>query len=172
VQHHTVCFSADYPLEFRQLFNEGRLPEDPTVYVNVPSRTDAAMAPEDGESVFVMANAPAADTTWNDETVGEARSRVMARLAASGFPALEERIVAERVITPGDLAEKLAMPGGAIYGGVSHGWRGAFARPANKDQRRPGLYYVGGGTHPGGGTPTVLLSAAITAELIERYEGS
>jgi phytoene dehydrogenase-like protein len=33
-----------------------------------------------------------------------------------------------------------------------------------------GLYFVGGSTHPGGGTPTVLLSAAITARLIERHE--
>ncbi len=172
VQHHTVCFSADYPKEFRQLFDDRRFPDDPTVYVNVPSRTDASMAPADGESVFVMANAPAADMAWDDRTVGEARRRVMARLAASGFPALEGRVVAERAVTPADLAGQLAMPGGAIYGGVSHGWRGAFLRPANKDPKRPGLYYVGGGTHPGGGTPTVLLSAAITAGLVERYEGS
>jgi phytoene dehydrogenase-like protein len=38
------------------------------------------------------------------------------------------------------------------------------------DPRYQGLYYVGGSTHPGGGTPTVLLSAKITSELIERYE--
>jgi diapolycopene oxygenase len=62
------------------------------------------------------------------------------------------------------------MPGGAIYGTHSHGWRHAFLRPPNKDPRYQGLYYVGGSTHPGGGTPTVLLSAKITSELIERYE--
>jgi phytoene desaturase len=172
VQHHTVCFSGDYRNEFAQLFDERRFPDDPTVYVNVPTCTDRSMAPAEGEAVFVMANAPAGETTWDDTTVAAARRRIMTRLAASEFPALEDNVLAERVITPDVLARTLAMPGGAIYGGVSHGWRGAFMRPANKDPRRPGLYYVGGGTHPGGGTPTVLLSAAITAQLVERYEGA
>jgi phytoene desaturase len=130
------------------------------------------MAPSDGESVFVMANAPADDSAWGDEQVADARRRMLTCLTSCGFPDLEGRVVSERIISPADLARTLAMPGGAIYGGVSHGWRGAFMRPANKDPKRAGLYYVGGGTHPGGGTPTVLLSAAITARLIERYESS
>ena len=69
------------------------------------------------------------------------------------------------------MAERYGMPGGAIYGQTSHGWRGAFLRPPNKDRRVRGLYYVGGSTHPGGGTPTVLMSATITSNLIRRHEG-
>jgi len=78
--------------------------------------------------------------------------------------------VVSDVWTPRRIASRYAMPGGAIYGTHSHGWRHAFLRPPNKDPRCQGLYYVGGSTHPGGGTPTVLLSAKITSELIERYE--
>ena len=63
------------------------------------------------------------------------------------------------------------MPGGAIYGLNSHGWRNAFLRPPNKHPRIEGLFHVGGSTHPGGGTPTVLISAKITVELIERNFG-
>ena len=69
----------------------------------------------------------------------------------------------------GRLIESLP-PGGAIYGTHSHGWRKAFLRPPNKDRQYRGLYYVGGSTHPGGGTPTVLLSAQITVDLIQKYE--
>ena len=43
-------------------------------------------------------------------------------------------------------------------------------RPPNKDAKIAGLYYVGGSTHPGGGTPTVLMSAQITSDLIARHE--
>jgi phytoene dehydrogenase-like protein len=32
----------------------------------------------------------------------------------------------------------------------------------------PGLFLVGGSAHPGGGMPMVLMSAAITAEMIGR----
>ncbi len=62
------------------------------------------------------------------------------------------------------------MPGGAIYGTNSHGWRNAFMRPPNKDRQYEGLYYVGGSTHPGGGTPTVVMSSRITCDLIKRNE--
>jgi phytoene dehydrogenase-like protein len=68
------------------------------------------------------------------------------------------------------MAERFLAPVGAIYGTHSHGYRKAFLRPPNRDPRMRGLYFVGGSTHPGGGTPTVLLSAAITARLIERHE--
>ncbi len=44
------------------------------------------------------------------------------------------------------------MPGGAIYGTHSHGWKNAFLRPPNKDRKYQGLYYVGGSTHAGGCT--------------------
>jgi phytoene dehydrogenase-like protein len=70
------------------------------------------------------------------------------------------------------MSEAYDMPGGAIYGPHSHGWRKAFFRPPNRDKRYRGLYYVGGSTHPGGGTPTVLMSARITSELIFKYEGA
>jgi phytoene desaturase len=171
--HHSIYFSADYEREFAELFNERRYPTDPTVYVNAPSRTDRSVVPGAGETLFVMSNAPANDNDeWDEAQIDEARRRVLARLQESGFPEIESEIVASDVWTPQRIAARYLMPGGAIYGTHSHGWRKAFLRPPNKDRRYAGLYYVGGSTHPGGGTPTVLLSAQITSELIQRYEGA
>jgi diapolycopene oxygenase len=172
LRHHSVYFSADYRREFAELFDERRFPDDPTVYVSAPSRNDRSLAPAEGETLFIMANAPASDDKdeWNEERIAEARRRVFARLRLGGFPEIENDVVVSDVWTPLRLAHRYAAPGGAIYGTHSHGWRHAFLRPPNKDARYQGLYYVGGSSHPGGGTPTVLLSAKITCELIERYE--
>lgn len=171
LKHHQIYFSADYTREFAQLFDERRFPDDPTVYVNAPSRTDRSVVPGEGEALFVMANAPANDAGgWNESAVAEARRQIFSRLRQSGFPEIENDIVVEDVWTPDRIATQYLMPGGAIYGTHSHGWRRAFLRPPNKDRQCGGLYCVGGSTHPGGGTPTVLLSAQITTELIERYE--
>ncbi len=172
IKHHTVYFSANYEREFSQLFDARRFPDDPTIYVNAPSRSDRSIVPEAGETLFVMANAPATDERWDEAQIAEARRRVLTRLKRGGFPDIESDIVVSEVWTPPTIAERYLMPGGAIYGVNSHGWKNAFLRPPNKDSRVAGLYYVGGSTHPGGGTPTVLLSAKITAELIARYEGS
>ena len=165
--HHTIYFSGDYESEFRELFGERRFPRDPTVYVNMPSRSDRSVVPGEGETLFIMANAPSSDgDDWGEEATGEARRRVFERLRLGGFTDIERDIVVTDVWTPSRLAGRYTMPGGAIYGTHSHGWRRAFLRPPNKDPRYEGLYYVGGSTHPGGGTPTVLLSAKITSELI------
>ena len=168
--HHTVYFSSDYRAEFSQLFDERRFPDDPTVYVCAPSRTDPSLAPEGGETLFVMANAPADGNPWDERRTETARARVLARLAKGGFPELSSDVVVSDVWTPGRFADAYLAPGGSIYGTHSHGWRRAFLRPPNRHARVGGLYHVGGSSHPGGGTPTVLLSARITCELIERFE--
>ena len=49
--------------------------------------------------------------------------------------------------------------------GSSNGKRAAFVRPANRGAR-PGLYLVGGSSHPGGGLPLVTTSARIVADMI------
>lgn len=170
--HHTICFSADYENEFEDLFSRRKFPNDPTVYVCISSRDDPGLAPNGGETLFVMANAPANDDDlWGPGMVQTARASVMARLAESGFPAFEGDIAVQSVLTPRQMADRHLMPGGAIYGSHSHGWRKAFFRPPNKHKRVGGLYCVGGSSHPGGGTPTVLLSAQIVSDLVRKYEG-
>jgi phytoene dehydrogenase-like protein len=109
-----------------------------------------------------MANAPA---VGNPE-IREYRKRVFERLRRGGFPDIEHDIVVEDCWTPARIAERYLMPGGAIYGSNSHGWKNAFLRPSNRHARIRNLFRVGGSTHPGGGTPTVLLSAEITCNLI------
>jgi phytoene desaturase len=171
--HHTVYFSSDYREEFGDLFNRRRFPEDPTVYVSMPSKSDRTIAPPNGETLFIMANAPANDgDTWDQQNIDSARRRVFQRLRKGGFPDIERDTAVSTVWTPRRIEEAYDMPGGAIYGTHSHGWRKAFLRPPNKDRRHRGLYYVGGSTHPGGGTPTVLMSANIASELIRKYEGA
>jgi phytoene desaturase len=169
--HHTVYFSEDYRAEFSRLFEERRFPGDPTVYVCAPSRTDASLAPEGCETLFVMANAPACEGPWDEARTAEASARVFERLSKGGFPLVKEDIVVSDVWTPARLAHDYASPFGSIYGTHSHGWRRAFMRPPNRHTRIGGLYQVGGSSHPGGGTPTVLLSARIACELIARDEG-
>src|SRR5262245_57233922 len=94
MKHHAIYFSADYRREFSQLFDERRFPEDPTVYVNVPSRSDRSLISGDGETLFIMANAPANDyDEWGEEQISIASQRVFARLHASGFPDLKDDVV-------------------------------------------------------------------------------
>ena len=139
--------------------------------MSIPSLRDRSVVPSEGEILFIMANAPANDDdSWDDHASREAWRSVFHRLRKGGFPDFESDICLWDVWSPRRLAECYGMPGGAIYGSHSHGWRQAFLRAPNKSKKYHGLYFVGGSAHPGGGTPTVLMSARITSELILRHE--
>jgi phytoene desaturase len=167
--HHNIFFSGDYPAEFRALFTERRPAPDPTIYVCLSSRTDPTQAPPGGGNLFVLVNAPAltpaADwAAW----AGPYRARILDRLEAAGLSDLRRHIVVERILTPADFAGRFNAFGGALYGFSSNHRQAAFRRPANRAPGLPGLFFVGGSAHPGGGIPLALLSARLVADAVMR----
>jgi phytoene desaturase len=171
--HHLVLFSGDYATEFRQLF-AGAVPDEPTIYVCHPAASDASMAPAGQSGLFVMVNVPAfrdqatAEAAWPGYARG-LQAFCLARLRAA-FPELASAtltVFADR--TPVDLA-RTGAPGGSIYGYLPHGRFGPFRRPELAGRVR-GLFYAGGGTHPGGGVPLVMLSGRFAAGLALRHLG-
>jgi phytoene desaturase len=166
--HHTVVFPPDYDAEFDAIFGRPARPvPDPTIFVTVAD--DPLVRPDGYEAWFVLVNAPphgrgpdAVD--WRQPGLADAYAdRVLATLAARGLD-VRDRLLFREVRTPADLAEETATPGGAIYGTPRHGVTGLL-RPPNRGPV-PGLYLVGGSTHPGGGLPMVALSAGIVARHI------
>ncbi|HNW60187.1 MAG TPA: phytoene desaturase family protein, partial [bacterium] len=167
--HHTIFFSADYRREFSQIFGELRAPEDPTVYVAITSRADAADAPAGGENWFVLVNMPYLRPDAAEPDVAGVRRSVLARLQRAGLDP-SAAIVCEEVITPRDLLDRYGSNGGSIYGISSNSRAMAFRRPANRSRAVPGLFFAGGSSHPGGGIPLVLLSGRMAAGLIAETE--
>ena len=94
---------------------------------------------------------------------------VLDQLAARG-PDLRERLLFTETLTPSDLARRDRSAGGAIYGTSSNVRRAAFVRPRNRTSL-PGLYLVGGSSHPGGGLPLVMMSARIVADMVAAGRG-
>lgn len=172
--HHTVLFGGDYRREFEELF-AGQLATDPTVYFCNPSATDPGMAPLGRTGLFVMVNAPAmpvgeakaeqAERDW--ESMAQLVRTQMFEKLFRHYPELRgrTRVVGQR--TPVDLAARGA-PGGSIYGFLPHGRFGPFRRPRIRGGT-PGLFFAGGGTHPGGGVPLVMLSGRFAAEMASAH---
>ena len=155
--HHSVLFSRDYRREFDEIFS-GRVPAEPTVYVCHPAASDPGMAASGTSGLFVMANVPAMGEAFLPHTEA-LRARCVAAIEALD-PSLcgRLRLLAER--TPVDF-QRQGAPGGSLYGFLPHGRFGPFRRP--RSHAAPGLVYAGGGTHPGGGVPMVMLSGRFAA---------
>jgi phytoene desaturase len=159
LHHHNVWFSDSYRAEYDQL-DAGQLADDPTIYACVSSVTDPSQAPDGCENWFLLVNTPP-DVEIDADVYGDL---VLDRLAERGVD-LRPRIELRHTMTPADIERRYRSPGGAIYGTSSNGKRAAFVRPANRGAR-PGLYLVGGSSHPGGGLPLVTTSAKIVTDMI------
>lgn len=166
--HHNIFFSADYQKEFAQIFDEKGLPDDPTIYVAITSKSDSAHAPAGSENWFVLLNMPYLTNAihWPNE-ISRVREIILTKFRQIGFD-LANQIEAEFVLSPDDFYNKYLSNRGSIYGISSNSRSTAFKRPANRSRELTGLYFAGGSTHPGGGIPLVLLSGKIAAALIAK----
>lgn len=162
--HHNIFFSDDYPREFEEIFGQGRLPGQPTLYVGVSGRSEAGDAPEGCEGLSVLVNVPAdpgLDLVGYDQVV-------LKRLAHFGIALHDDDIVVKKHFGPRNFWSRDRAWGGALYGPASHSARAAFLRSPIRHPRLRHLFFVGGTTHPGGGMPLVLRSGKIVAREIER----
>ncbi len=157
--HHVIRFPADYDAEFDDVFVHRRPVRDPALYASASCATDPAEAPPGAENWFVLVNAPAigAGADWDAEA-----ARIVERLGVG------DRVATMAIRTPADLERETGAVGGAIYGVAPHGRLGTLKRPGLTVRGAPGVWHVGGTTHPGGGLPLVALGGRIVAEAIGR----
>ena len=167
--HHTVFFPEQYKPEFTDIFEKKRIPQHPTVYICHSGYSEPEMAPKGGSNLFILANAPYLNekSNWREESHLYSE-RISTTLAGHGINAIEKAEILQ-YYTPQDLAEDTLAYKGGIYGISSNSVQQTFSRPGNRSKDVKGLWYVGGTTHPGGGTPVVSLSGRLVGEHIASH---
>jgi phytoene desaturase len=83
-----------------------------------------------------------------------------------GLSGIADAVVVEHRMTPLDFARDLGAVWGNAFAVEPTLHQSAYFRQPNRDRRLEGLYFVGGGTHPGAGVPGVLMGAEVTAGLV------
>jgi phytoene desaturase len=92
---------------------------------------------------------------------------VLTFLETRGYlPDLRARLVTKAFITPDHFEHQLLAHLGNAFGVEPRLTQTAFFRPHNRSEDVEGLYLVGASTQPGAGTPSVMMSAKMTARLI------
>lgn len=165
---HNVFFSNDHDAEFRSLFHDREVLQDPTAYVNITSKTTPGDAPPGHENWFVLVNSPhdpGPQRLVNELTLPGLREATLNRIEANLGRSVREHIVQEAALTPADIEAATGSPGGSLYGLASHRALAAFDRHPNRAPAYRGLYLSGGSAHPGGGMPLAVLSGRIAAQL-------
>jgi phytoene dehydrogenase-like protein len=89
----------------------------------------------------------------------------MITAAARAVPDLRDRLLWHEVRTPEDVERETGAEGGAVPAPALAAADGRFLHASNTT-RLPGLFTVGGWSHPGGGLPHAGMSGALVAGLV------
>ena len=165
---HNIFFSEDYKQEFKSIFKDKTVSNDPTIYINITSKEVVEDAPKGCENWFVMINTPADHGQDWSQIVNRLRSLIITKISSRLGVNIEQMIECEEVLTPLIIEAKTQSYMGALYGASSNDTMSAFLRHPNFSKRIKNLYFCGGSVHPGGGIPLCLLSAKIVDELIPK----
>lgn len=165
LHHHHVFFGKEPSVEFDDLFRKQRFGQDPTIYVCTSSKTDPAISPS-GDNLFILLNAPPLQEDLSPtEDPDVTKARIYNILSSKGVN-IKQHLIEDQIVGQADIAKRFHAYRGALYGIASNRQRDTFLRPFNKASSVSNLYFAGGSTHPGGGSPMVVLSGQNVANLI------
>ncbi len=166
LDHHTILLSRDYARNIAEIEAAERPPQEPSIYVQNPVRSDPAFGTAEGSSLYVLVPVGHCGTIDWAKQKGPFRDLVIDRLQKLGLPGLSARIRYEKVVTPDDWRDDLAIHRGATFNLAHSLDQMLMFRPRNRFDGVEGVYLAGGGTHPGSGLPVIYEGARITADLV------
>jgi phytoene desaturase len=168
IAHHSILFSDRYGPLLRDIYKNGSLPEDPSIYLHNPGASDGSVAPAGKSAFYALAPVPhlgAGDIDWDLEGA-RYRRIIVDRVRALLIPDIDERMEVCFHYTPRDFQADLGAHLGSAFSLEPILTQSAWFRAHNRDDHFSNLYLVGAGTHPGAGIPGVVGSAKATASLM------
>lgn len=166
--HHNFFFSKDQRKYFHSVFEDYELPEDPTIYVVAPSRSDLSVAPSGYDTIKILPHIPhLIPGKQIDQSEYEAfGGMVIQKLERMGLHDLRKHIVVRDMWTPYDIYNKYYSNAGSIYGVVTDFWKNYAFKAPRQSRMFKNLFFAGGSVNPGGGMPMVTLSGMHAGKMV------
>jgi len=169
LRHHNISFAPEYRLEFADIA-AGQLPQDPTIYISISSKSDAKDAPEGCENWFILVNAPPQKDVREPFTQADNREQMYAShivdvLEKRGFD-VKGRLEHQHILPPRYLTQFAHF--GSIYGVAPHSLMRTI-RPKPRLAGAKNMWLAGGTVHPGGGMPLAMQSGKNAAAAVCRH---
>ena len=167
LRHHNLFFDEDFHAHAVEIYDEPRWPSKPLFYVSVPSVTDASVAPEGMENLFVLIPlAPGLEDS--NELREKYYDIVMERLERHTHQNIREHVVYKRSYAHQDFMHDYHAFKGNAYGLANTLLQTAFLKPKLRSKKVGNLFYTGQLTTPGPGVPPSLISGEVVAKEVQR----
>jgi len=163
LKHHTLFFENDLDLHTEEIYKDKKWPTKPLFYACCPSKTDASVAPENCENVFLLM--PVAPGIQDSEEIREHYfMEMMLRLEKhTGASDLLLKIDYKKSYCVKDFKEDYNAYKGNAYGLANTLSQTAVLKPSLKNKKVKNLFYTGQLTVPGPGVPPSIISGKIAA---------
>lgn len=171
IKHHTILLGPRYQGLLDDIFTKKVLPQDFSLYLHAPTRTDSSMAPAGKECFYVLAPVPnnLSQINWAHEQ-NRYKDSIYNWLDKNYLPGLIQNLDVDFHITPQYFEKDLRSEHGAAFGIEPTMKQSAYFRFHNRSEDIKGLFFVGANTHPGAGVPGVLSSAKVIEKVVPRAE--
>jgi phytoene desaturase len=168
LRHHNIILGPRYEELLTDIFKRKILSDDFSQYLHIPTITDPALAPDGHHAAYTLIPVPhnASKINWDIEGP-KLTNTVLKFLDEEGYiPNLMDSLVHSEFVTPNYFENTLNSHLGNSFGVEPRLTQSAFFRPHNRSEDIEGLYLVGASSQPGAGTPSVMMSAKMTARAI------
>lgn len=165
--HHNLFFDESFDVHSREIYDTPKWPSKPLFYVSAPSVTDATVAPEGCENLFILI--PVAPGLNDDEKTREQYyDLVMNRLEKLTGQDIRSHVVYKRSYAHKDFRNDYNAFRGNAYGLANTLKQTAILKPSMKNKKLKNFYYTGQLTVPGPGVPPSLISGIVVSDLIQK----
>lgn len=163
LKHHTLFFENDLDLHTTEIYDDKKWPTKPLFYVCCPSKTDANVAPENCENVFLLM--PVATGLEDTDEIREKYfDEMISRLEKHTETSdLRSAIDYKKSYCVKDFKEDYNAYEGNAYGLANTLSQTAVLKPSLRNKKLSNLFYTGQLTVPGPGVPPSIISGKIAA---------
>lgn len=163
ILHHTLFFEEKLLQHSIEIYKKPTWPTKPLFYACCPSVTDAGVAPEGHENIFLLM--PIAPGLQDEEKLREPYfEMMMERLEASTGEAIKPFIDYKKSYCIKDFVLDYNAFKGNAYGLANTLRQTAILKPKIKNKKIKNLFYAGQLTVPGPGVPPSIISGKVAAD--------
>ena len=162
IDHHTLFFDESLEKHAEEIYNRPQWPSKPLFYTCCPSKTDASVAPQGKENLFMLIPlAPGLED--NDDLREYYFDVIVRRLEKLTNQKVKEHIVYKRSYCLSDFEKDYYAAKGNAYGLANTINQTANLKPKMHYKKVSNLVYAGQLTIPGPGMPPAIVSGEVAA---------
>lgn len=165
--HHNLFFDESLDEHAIEIYDTKVWPAKPLFYACVPSKTDAEVAPEGWENIFLLI--PIAVGLEDTEEMREKYYHlIMKRLEDYVGSELKSHVIYKKSFCVNDFVSEYNSYKGNAYGLANTLAQTANLKPRLQNKRLSNLFYSGQLTVPGPGVPPSIISGQVAAQQLTK----